>query len=642
MRAQEADTLLEVQILVADTVTDNRQKFSAGQPIQKIDNKYKALYETLSLAHLLAQQSPVFVKSFGINGVATMSVRGASAAQSTVLWQGVPIVNPAMGVADISLLNTGLFDDISLQYGGSSALFGSGNVGGALLLTQNTPEFQPRRELLMSTTAGSFGRFDGSVKALLETGRWKVKAHAFMQTARNNFVFFDNSTATWQKMSNAALQAEGALFSAEYNLRRKPAVLHEYISLQLWYQRYQREIPRALFEAFSEKKQTDLSLRSLLRWERSTRRSTWYAKASYSQERLQYRDGIALPDNDNTIHQYYQEAGWRYSLNPKAGARTAQQLLTYIPVIYSTAAGRNLSSGKDQTLPAVVLAYAVQNNAAGWKANVALRQEWLQGRSVPILPGAGAEWTLWRHTRSLQRLQFLLRANVQRSYRIPTLNELYYFPGGNPDLKPEQGWNLDGGYTFIYRRLNALEDGNRFRLKHELSLFNRYIKDWIYWIGGAIWTPHNIAEVYSRGIEADQEAAYSIGAVVLHASLRYAYVRSTSEASYVPGDGSNGKQIPYAPRYNGQANIGLTYRHLVFNYNHTYTGYRFVTIDESQFLAPYQTGNVQLSYTVSRGYYSARINMQLQNAWNRRYEVVNARPMPGRHLIISMHLGFAR
>src|SRR5690606_30192978 len=103
-----------------------------------------------------------------------------------------------------------------------------------------------------------------------------------------------------------------------------------------------------------------------------------------------------------------------------------------------------------------------------------------------------------------------------------------------------------------------------------------------------------------------------------------------------------GKQIPYAPRYNGQANIGLTYRHLVFNYNHTYTGYRFVTIDESQFLPPYQTGNVQLSYTVSRGYYSARINMQLQNAWNRRYEVVNARPMPGRHLIISMHLGFAR
>ncbi|RYZ28377.1 MAG: TonB-dependent receptor, partial [Sphingobacteriales bacterium] len=227
------------------------------------------------------------------------------------------------------------------------------------------------------------------------------------------------------------------------------------------------------------------------------------------------------------------------------------------------------------------------------------------------------------------------------------LNELYYFPGGNPDLKPEQGWSQDAGYAFTLGlgQLSAasrhdLQRVNRFTFSHEVSLFNRNIQDWIYWLGGAIWTPHNIARVHSRGMETNNKLEWVTGSVTFHVGFNYTYILSTTEASYLPGDGSIGKQIPYTPRYSIQGNAGLQWRDKLFlNYNQTYTGYRFVTTDESQFLEPYSTGNVQATYTLARKQKLLTLSAQVQNIWNTAYEVVNGRPMPGRNFLLQVKMG---
>lgn len=125
--------------------SDLRQTFTAGQETKALDSTLLGLYSSRSLRDLLMEQSPVFVKSFGVNSMATLSFRGASAAQSAVRWNGVPVLNPTLGVTDISVLQTGLFDEVGLQYGSSAALFGSGNVGGALILAQSAPEFADHR-----------------------------------------------------------------------------------------------------------------------------------------------------------------------------------------------------------------------------------------------------------------------------------------------------------------------------------------------------------------------------------------------------------------------------------------------------------------------------------------------------------------
>ena len=221
-------------------------------------------------------------------------------------------------------------------------------------------------------------------------------------------------------------------------------------------------------------------------------------------------------------------------------------------------------------------------------------------------------------------LQTGLRSGQMHSapYRVPTLNELYYDPGGNASLKPEQGWNQDAGYT-IKARLGKL---NFF---HDLSVFNRDIHDWIIWLGGAIWTPHNIAEVHSRGVETENNLSYTVGKCQLHLGVNTAYVIATTVSSYIPNDGSIGRQIPYTPRYNGQGNIGFTYNKITINYNETYTGYRFITTDESEYLPPYQTGNIQLMYQAIIQKHPFQLTAQCNNIWTHNTKVVAGRPMPG-------------
>ena len=644
VKAQRQDTLKEVRVEAEgkNKPVDVRQDFSAGQQVQQIEKNYRELYQTQSLANLLTQQTPVFVKSYGINGIATLSFRGASAAQSSVLWNGVPILNPALGVADVSLLSTGLFDRISLQYGSSSALYGSGNVGGALLLEQSEASFLPERQIKATIGGGSFGRRDINLKAQYQNRRWRVGLRAFYQYARNNFHYLDEQQVE-KELNNAKLEAGGLLLNVDRNLAKEGATKEHALSLQLWYQQYLREIPPALFEQSSVKQQKDASYRSLLHWRKQGKRSHYYAKFSLNREDLRYRDGVVLPDNRNHVYQYYQELGWKYRLDAPGDGADEHLLLLYAPMQYAVAKGENIGSTENQFRPAMVAAYSYSAWGGRLKANAALRQEWVNGNAAPLLPGIGADFYLLKQNTTSSALSLQLQANLQRTYRIPTLNELYYFPGGNRNLKPEQGWNMDGGYVLKWAVGKMVHDDIRpLQLEHQVHGFNRNIKDWIYWLGGAIWTPYNIAEVHSRGMETDNTLSYHIGAWKLHAGVKYAYVLSTTVSSYMPNDGSAGKQIPYAPRYNGQSNLGFSYKGLFVNYNHTYTGYRFTTVDESQYLMPYQTGNVQVMYAIQKNEYSMRLSAQVQNVWNEDYEVVNARPMPGRYFLLSLQVGWQR
>jgi iron complex outermembrane receptor protein len=173
-------------------------------------------------------------------------------------------------------------------------------------------------------------------------------------------------------------------------------------------------------------------------------------------------------------------------------------------------------------------------------------------------------------------------------------------------------------------------------LSHSGTVFNRYINDWIIWLGGAVWTPHNIAAVHSRGAETESRLEWTTGKVTWHASVLTSYILATTVSSYVYNDGSLGRQIPYTPRYNARANAGLAYNRLYLNYNHTYTGYRFTVSDESAWLAPFQTGNVQLQYILKLAARNVLLTAQINNIWNQRYQVVDQRPLPGANWLLGI------
>ncbi len=614
LTAQTTDTLKEAEIRAKTNPTNDPKvnAFAPGQKLVVIDSLTLQQYKMQSVSNLLSQQLPVFIKSYTFNGLSTLSFRGSSAAQSQVLWNGVPIQNSALGIADISALPVLLLNKVSVLYGGSSALYGSGNVGGALLLENDVAIFDSgKRALSLSGGAGSFGQYSGAIDGSMAGKHWYLSLKGIVQTALNDFRYTDDS-GRLNKLTNGRTASEALMLHAA--LKTGVASV---LSLSAWGQQYSREIPPALFESGSQKKQTDGSLRLLADWTKHTKANTWYAKTSFITDNILYDDAPIGLHSDSRSSQYYQEAGLRHV------GRKNSQWLVFLPLQFTWMQEPVTHADKQQLKAAVAAAYSIKffkerlNIAANARAETANAVQYL-------LPGADASFALTKW--------LALRANVQRTYRVPTLNELYYNPGGNPYLKPEQGWNEDAGYTAKFKAKN-------FVLTHDLSAFNRNIQDWIIWIGGAIFTPHNIAKVHSRGIETDNRLEYSVGKWTLHLSISTAYVIATTESSYLPNDGSIGKQIPYTPRYNGRLNIGGAFKNFYFNYNHSYTGYRFKNYDESDYFEPYQTGNLQAMYGTRLKKHTLQLTAQCNNIWNQHYEIIAYRPMPGINWLAGFRLG---
>ena len=584
--------------------------FSPGQMVQQIDTVTLKEYRLQNLATLLDQQTSVFVKSYGFNGIATLNLHGASAAQSAVLWNGIPLMNAALGIADIATLPVGLMGRVSLVYGSSSALWGSGNVGGAIMLESVSPVFDTGyRHVSLSVGVGSFGHYQLGVSAATCIKNWYVGVDYSGQQATNNFGY-QKQDGTSSNMQNDQLSSQDMKVTAAV----KPG-LHQTLEFQFWIQQYDRQIPPALFEPYSVKKQNDQSVRGLINWTLTKERVNWYAKLFSALDNISYQDASVNVNTNNHAVQYYGEAGMENDLG-KWG-----RLTLFAPV--QLLAMNQEMTGIERQQNRAALAGAYDIRLPDGRTEIALngRDEVVNGLNV-LCPGADGSYKAAKWLK--------LKADLQKTYRLPTLNELYYFPGGNPSLKPEQGWSGEAGYSA------NIQLSPKWRLHQDATYFDRAIKDWIYWLGGAIWTPYNIAKVHSRGTETVTEVHYNTGKWDWHIGVGTAYVLATTVSSYLPNDGSVGKEIPYSPRYKGSVNFGFQKGIVNVNYNHAYTGYRFITTDESEYLNPYQVGNLQIMIDPRSKHHHYELALQCDNIWNNTYQVVAYRPMPGRNWLAGI------
>lgn len=617
--AQEKN-LQEVKIRHKKTGTNSQdgrlKSFASGMKILAIDSALIAQYQQHSLGILLSQQVPVFIKSYGINSMATLNFRGSSAAQSQVIWNGIPLNSASSGITDVSTLSVGNFDQIHIVYGGSSSLLGTGNVGAALLLDNHfeKPVNSKKWTSKLGAELGSFGQTKWSFQEQFAGKKWFLSAKVMQQQANNNFGY-QTEQNIWKKMNNAVLHSSSALMNIGYKIDQQTS-----IRFSIWHQQFHREIPPALFEQYSVKKQTDKALRIFLGFDKEFKSSMkLYAKTAYIEEDMHYEDASILMRNQNKVQQFYQELGWKKSM------RHQQELLIFAPITIAWMRQQLDTITRYQNRFAIAAAYSIK--ALKEKLHYALnaRFETINATNI-FLTGTNARFTVHPFVQ--------LRANLQKSYRAPTLNEWYFQPGGNVNLKPEKGWNADAGYEL------TMPLKNNILLKHDLSMFNRNIQDWILWYGGSIWTPHNIAKVHSRGIESFNSLHWKSGDWQTHLGLNSSFVLATTIESHQANDGSIGKQIPYSPRYNGQALVGFSFKKISCKYNHTYTGYRFVTTDESQYVAPYHTGNIFAAYDLDLKKTRLQINIQCNNLWNEKYQVVHLRPMPLRNWAMGFNAAF--
>jgi iron complex outermembrane receptor protein len=596
---------------------DRLNEFSYGSKVQNTESSLVKQYKTQNLSELIRSESSVFIKSYGPGNLTTSSIRGASANQTAIIFNGFNINSPMNGISDLSLVPVYFFDDMQIQYGGSGTLWGSGSIGGSIHLN-NHPFFNKGVNISAGSSVGSFNSLRHNIDILLSGQKWTSIIKVFRLTAENNFPFYNTalSDTPLQDQTNSEIDQSGLFFENYFKLNKGQT-----LEVALWYQKNKRNIPTSMLGLEENSHQNDDNLRLTTEWKRSVKKVDIFIRSAFFNEQIVYED--------KTINLLSLSASSTLIYEAETKIRTGKGQLLNLGLNNT-----NISAKADayngipkQSRLSLFSLYRISLFDKKLESVIGARQEIIIGSTpIPLTWSAGLTYIPFKC------LSFHL--NAGKVYRLPTFNDLYWIPGNNPDLSPESGYISDLG---IKLKLS----GKHLKFNFDPNIFNRNINNWIIWLPGlTFWTPQNLMKVWSRGIETKSGLNYSVKNISIKLNVLTSYVLSTNEKKKSENDLSVGKQLIYVPIYNGHSNLIISYKKFKFSYSHSYTGYRYTSTDNSQYIPPYSLADIYVAYKLKLKQYSADISFKLNNIFNEKYQVVMNRPMPMMNYQLGLNINF--
>ena len=199
-----------------------------------------------------------------------------------------------------------------------------------------------------------------------------------------------------------------------------------------------------------------------------------------------------------------------------------------------------------------------------------------------------------------------LYSNFSKNYNFPTFNDLYWSPGGNPELNPEFSQNISIG--------GKLETN---KIKLDLSFYNKNYTDLIMWkpVSAMVWSPFNISKAEGYGIE------------ILSTITIKKYITLKSKYNFQKMELANGLSPVYYPKHTFNEVIGFTSRYFDINLFINFYDKVFYSHDNLLELPSYWLFNSIFSFKLN----NYLLSMELNNIFNKEYVVVKNYPMPGRN-----------
>jgi len=600
-------------------ITSNRlANFSSGTKVQNVDSASIIQFKQGNLATLLENESPLFIKSYGLGSLAVTSFRGGSAQHTAILWNGFNINSPMYGQFDLSLIPSSFVKNVSIQFGGTSTLWGSGAIGGTIHLS-NDMKFDKGISAEVGASFGSFSAYGQNIRVEIGKPKWVTSLKFFNLSAANNFPFYNTqvSDSPRQYQRNAELKEYGLLSENQFRLSKR-----QKINVCFWYQHNDRNIPPIMLQTVNKANQKDVSYRVTSEWQRVGEYATLLARVAYFDEHLLYSDIAYNYESPNRSQTVIAEA--------ESKIRLHKNHLVNIGLnnTYAQAVADGYPNNPMQNRTALFASYRFTSGNEKFSSTVSARQEVVKNKFVPFTYSLGLDYSV---------LKWLsVKGNASRVYRIPTFNDLYWVPGRNIDLLPESGYCEEAGVLLKLASANS-----KIIFSSEATVFNRNMDNWILWLPGpGYWSPQNIMKVWSRGTETKSELSVQVSKLKFRLGVITNYVVSTNQKAKTENDASVDKQLIYVPMYSGSGKFSIEYNNLVVTYRQTYTGYRYTSTDNTEYLKPYSIGSVYASYKFSLKKYTATFFAQVNNLFNENYQVLLNRAMPLRNYQAGLSIQF--
>ena len=644
------------------TVLGQRPMKEIGVQQTKLDSVALKENISLSMADVLTFNSSIFVKSYGRATLSTVAFRGTSPSHTQVSWNGMKINNPMLGMTDFSMIPSYFIDDASLLHGTSSVNETGGGLGGAVKLSTK-PADADGFGVQYIQGIGSFKSFDEFLRLTYGNDHWQISTRAVYSSSPNDYKFLNRDKK--ENVYDENMNIIDQYYPVERNRSGSYKDLHilqevyyntgkgDRLGLNAWYINSNRELAMLTVDHGSDtdfdNRQREQTFRGVLSWDHIRRNWKVAAKGGYTYTWMAYdykRDlgnGVMahMTRSRSRINTIYGQAEGEYYIGNKwlftANLSMHQHFVESRDKNIVLQQGGNGILGYRKARPE--LSGSV---SAKWRPterlglSVIIREEMFGREWTPIIPAFFIDGVLSK------RGNIAAKASVSRNCRFPTLNDLYFLPGGNPDLKKESGWSYDAALSFAVGKQNV------YSLSGSASWFESFIKDWIIWLPTTkgFFSPDNIKDVHAYGVElqADLNVAltkeWQLG---LNGTFSWTPSINVGEPR-TPADKSVGKQLPYVPERSSTITGRLSWRRWVFLYKWCYYSERYTMssndISLSGKLPPYFMSNISLDKSIPLKHIELSAKGVINNLFNEQYLSVLSRPMPGINFQIFLGIKF--
>ncbi|MEL6143740.1 MAG: hypothetical protein AAFU67_19245, partial [Bacteroidota bacterium] len=330
-----------------------------------------------------------------------------------------------LGQLDLALLPTAFFDRVELVPGGQSTGWGSGAIAGAIYLTN---EKLNENQLRVQFNGGSFGTAEGQLHGTRVSlnQKWTSSTKISFRRAANNFSY--QSGGSTKRQTNAEFKQWGGL-QEFYFLPQQG----EQLTLKIWGQKTARNLPPRTVQRRSLASQNDDFLRINGSWDRSGTSGNTRLNIGLFRETNDYQNPL---QDIRSINRFWRgvidfDREWFLSGRNQLSLGLIGQFLQAETAAYN--------GQPQQWRVATVLGYIHKFSVGEWR--IRLRQEQVDGVMLPFLPSTQLRFNITKGV--------IFQASASRNYRLPTLNDLYWTPGGSPILQAERGWSQEVGLRYV-------------------------------------------------------------------------------------------------------------------------------------------------------------------------------------------------
>ena len=596
-----------------DTVVIKKQS-------HKVANSLDSIIQSdpfASVAEILTNQSVIQVNNEGGKGaIKTLSIRGLTSSHTNVRWNGLNMNSLTLGLHNFGGMPSGVADEVSILKGNGVSDINDVSIGGVVVMDTKLKWNKPL-SVSLGGELGSFGFNAHRFKIAKSTRQFSTKLSWSFQKALNNYEYINHKKIGFpiEEQAHADFGNKNLIYSMAWKNKSQNVI----VSNHNWFGTRRAETPKKYTDAIqSTAYSVDSTIRSVVSIKALLNKIVLVGGYGINHERYLYNDirnqintHYVLNNHHLNIKGKYQFKDWRFNMlselqiqsaknNQYEGEKNREVGLTKINVNYrvipkklnvNVTVAHNSVLGRSINVPVVVLGYSYK----------------LKG--VEIKGGGG------------------------NHFRLASFNDSFWPEGGNEALEPEQGWSVEQSvkYNVNYKRFKYQIFG---------EAYYSIITNWIQWQqGDSFWSAQNLKEVKATGAELNSIAKWTLKKWKFQLTNQFAYTSTTTRDSYSnSNDGAIGKQIIYVPLHKSVNHLRVKYKGASLRYSVNFFGIRYTTSDNlvSKSLPSYLLHDLTINKKFLFKKKSYFTKFTILNLFNKSYEGLTNRPMPGRAYYLTL------